>query len=63
MGGSRRRAAIPSALSADLRKRVIAAIERGASRRQAAKHFGVSPATAVRWHESFARQSRLAPKL
>src|SRR5438045_177809 len=62
MGGHRRRAAMPSALSADLRGRVIAAIEQGASRRQAAKRFSVSPATAIRQHESFAQQGRLAPK-
>jgi transposase len=53
---------MPSALSADLRERVVAAIEQGASRRQAAKRFSVSLATAIRWHESFAQQGRLAPK-
>ena len=31
-----------SALSVDLRARVVAAVEEGASRRQAAKRFGVS---------------------
>ena len=37
------------ALSVDLRERVVAAIERGMSRRQAAARFGVSVASAVRW--------------
>ena len=34
---------MPSALSVDLRERVVGAIEQGASRRQAAKRFGVIP--------------------
>ena len=37
-----------SALSADLRERVVAAIEAGASRREAARRFDVSRASAVR---------------
>lgn len=36
-------------LSLDLRERVVAAVENGLSRRQAAERFGVSPASAVRW--------------
>jgi transposase-like protein len=32
---------------------VVAAIEAGASRRQAAKRVGVGEASAVRWHERF----------
>ena len=38
------------ALSIDLRKRVIGAIETGASCRQAAARFGVSASGAIRWH-------------
>lgn len=38
------------ALSVDLRRRVIAAIEEGASCRQAAARFGVSASSAIRWH-------------
>lgn len=53
---------MPSALSVDLRERVISAIEEGASRRQAAKRFGVSPASTICWHERFIQQGRLAPK-
>ncbi|MFH1555886.1 MAG: IS630 family transposase [Pseudomonadota bacterium] len=36
-------------LSLDLRERVVAAVEGGMSRRQAAERFGVSIASAVRW--------------
>lgn len=46
---------MPSALSADLRERVATAIEAGASRREAARRFEVSPAIVVRWHETFVR--------
>lgn len=42
-----------TALSVDLRERVVAAIEAGASRREAARRFEVSPASAVRWHGTF----------
>ena len=38
------------ALSVDLRKRVVAAVEEGASCRQAAARFGVSASSAIRWH-------------
>ena len=38
------------ALSVDLRKRVLAAVEGGASCRQAAARFGVSASSAIRWH-------------
>jgi transposase len=38
------------ALSIDLRRRVIAAVESGASCRQAAARFGVSASSAIRWH-------------
>lgn len=38
------------ALSVDLRRRVIGAIEEGASCRQAAARFGVSASSAIRWH-------------
>jgi transposase len=37
------------ALSQDLRKRVVAAVDGGTSRRAAAERFGVSAASAVRW--------------
>lgn len=37
------------ALSVDLRDRVVAAVEGGLSRRQAAARFGVSISSAIRW--------------
>ena len=40
-------------LSEDLRGRVIAAVEAGASRRAAAKRFGIGVATAIRWVRVF----------
>jgi transposase len=39
------------ALSVDLRRRVIDAIDGGMSRRQAAEHFSISPSSAIRWHQ------------
>jgi transposase len=47
-----------SAFCADRRERVVAAMEAGASRREAARHFEISPASAVRWHETFVREGR-----
>ena len=38
-----------AAVSLDLRRRVIAAVEAGASCRQAAALFGVGVAAAIRW--------------
>ncbi len=40
-------------LSKDLRGRVIAAVEGGASRRAAAERFGIGVATAIRWVRMF----------
>jgi len=39
------------ALSVDLRRRVVDAINGGLSRRQAAERFNVSPSSAIRWHQ------------
>ena len=49
------------ALSIDLRHRVVAAIAEGMSRRQAAARFGVSAASAVRWHQRFKASGTVAP--
>ncbi len=38
-----------ASLSADLRKRVVAAVEGGMSRRAAAAHFRVGVSSAIRW--------------
>ena len=40
-------------LSEDLRGRVVAAVEAGASRRAAAERFGIGVATAIRWVRMF----------
>jgi transposase len=50
------------ALSVDLRDRVVAAIESGLSRRQAAVRFGVSAASAIRWHQLAVQHGTPAPK-
>ncbi len=49
-------------LSEDLRLRVIRSVEEGMSRNQAARHFGVSIASAVRWMDEYLRTGRTAPK-
>ena len=40
---------MPKPYSGDLRARVIEAVEAGASRREAADNFQVSPSTAIKW--------------
>jgi transposase len=50
------------ALSVDLRRRVVNAIERGLSCRRAAERFGVSASSAIRWRERLVRQGNLAPR-
>jgi len=45
--------AMPRSYSADLRGRVIARVEGGATRREAAEHFEVSASTAVKWMKCF----------
>lgn len=49
-------------LSEDLRIRVIQAVEGGMSRHAAARRFGVSIASAVRWLAEYLRSGRTAPK-
>ena len=50
------------ALSVDLRKRVIGAIEEGASCRHAAARFGVSASSAIRWHGRLRTMGDATPK-
>jgi len=40
---------MPKPYSDDLRERVIEAVEAGASRREAAENFNLSPSSAVKW--------------
>jgi transposase len=49
-------------LSMDLRERVVAAVEvEGLSRHAAARRFGVSPSSAIRWVERFRASGSVAP--
>lgn len=50
------------ALSLDLRRRVVAAVDAGASRRAVAARYGVAPSTAVRWHRQWRESGSLAPR-
>ena len=47
--------------SVDLRKRVVAAIEGGMSRNQAAKQFGVAISTAIDWMQRAKQTGSVAP--
>ena len=49
------------ALSVDLRERVVGAVEGGMSRNAAAKRFGVSIASAVRWVARFKAKGEISP--
>jgi transposase len=49
-------------LSEDLRVRVIRAVEGGMSRNAAARRFGVSIASAVRWMAEYLATGRTAPQ-
>lgn len=51
-----------AALSEDLRIRVIRAVEGGMSRNAAARRFGVSVASAVRWTAEYLASGRTAAK-
>ena len=58
----RRRPPMAASLSPDLRIRVIRAIEGGQSRTAAARRFGVSLASAVRWMQTYRRTGRTQAK-
>lgn len=53
---------MPTALSLGLRERVIAAVEAGASCRQADKRFGIGESSAIRWYERFLEGGEIAPR-
>lgn len=53
---------MPTAYSTDMRKRVIAEVEGGASRREAAEEFEVSASTAIIWVKCFRETGRCAAK-
>src|SRR5262249_44997559 len=50
--------AMPKAYSGEMRERVIAEVESGASRREAAEEFAVSASTAVIWVKCFRETGR-----
>jgi transposase len=54
--------AMPKAYSRDMRQRVIAEVESGASRRAAAEEFAVSASTAIIWVKCFRETGRCAAK-
>ena len=53
---------MPKAYSADMRERVIAEVEGGASRREAAEELEVSASTAIIWVKCFRETGRCAAK-
>lgn len=54
--------AMPKSYSADLRERVIEAVEMGASRHEAADRFEVSVSSAVKWLQRWRESRSAAPK-
>ena len=53
---------MPKSYSADLRERVIEAVEMGASRHEAADRFEVSVSSAVKWLQRWHESGSAAPK-
>ena len=53
---------MPKPYSADIRARVIARVEAGASRREAAEHFEISASAAVKWVKLFHETGSCAAK-
>ncbi len=49
-------------LSVDLRRRVVAAVEGGMSRREAAAHFRVGVSSAIRWVSQARKTGQVTPK-
>jgi transposase len=50
------------ALSADLRRRVVAAVDDGMSCRAAAARFGIAPSTAIKWRQQWRRTGTIEPQ-
>ena len=50
------------ALSFDLRRRVVAAVEDGMSCRAAAARFGIAPSTAIKWLQQWRRTRGIEPQ-
>jgi transposase len=54
--------AMPKPYSVDLRARVIEEVETGASRREAAERYGISPSVVVIWVQRFEKTGSVAAK-
>ena len=53
---------MPKSCSSDLRERVLVAVEEGATRREAAERFEVSPSSAVKWFQAWEKEGRRTAK-
>jgi transposase len=53
---------MPKPYSVDLRARVIEDVQSGASRREAANEYGISPSVVIIWAQRFEESGSLAPK-
>jgi transposase len=53
---------MPRPYSGDLRARVIEDVWSGASRREAAEHYGISPSVVVLWAQRFEQTGSITPK-
>src|SRR5262249_50181158 len=53
---------MPKSYSCDLRERVIEMVEAGASRHEAAEHFGVRGSSVVKWMQRWNESRSPAPK-
>lgn len=53
---------MPVPYSMDLRQRVIATVEAGASRREAAEQFGLSPSVVIIWMQRYEATGSVAPR-
>ena len=53
---------MPNPYSADMRERVIARVESGASRREAAEHYEISVSAAIKWVQRWRDTGSLASK-
>ena len=49
-------------LSNDLRRRLVAAVDGGMTRRAAAERFGIAPSTAIKWVEQWRRTGHVDPR-
>src|SRR5436190_10660869 len=54
--------AMPKSYSCDLRQRVIGMVEVGASRHEAAEHFGVSVSSVIKWMQRWNESRSVTPK-